>query len=295
MVVRSVEAVPMGASDATLDKSSLKAGELVVLRWDPTKHKLARWVRLQRGGDGALVEVQRTDAKGRPVEGEFGAPRSVHVATVCGRWDDRRWQKLPDELEVGKPKPSRARAGKPSLERDQLRDALFGDDGREARKKAAEAMDKLAHRWSTPPRSSRAAPSTRSPASKPEPSAIDEAKPGLSAPVDVAAWLGGAEPQARNDVASTRRACDLTQDDLAALLGVHPMTVSKWERGLSVPSDWQRAMLDALERAQARWANGAAVLRVSSFGGRVRKWLKEGVAVALYRTLATAFGGSLGL
>jgi molybdopterin-binding protein len=47
-------------------------------------------------------------------------------------------------------------------------------------------------------------------------------------------------------LASLRLAAGLTQSRLAALVGVHPMTVSKWERGVLAPNAHQRAILGAL-------------------------------------------------
>lgn len=41
----------------------------------------------------------------------------------------------------------------------------------------------------------------------------------------------------------------LTQKELGELLGVHVMTVSKWERGVSAPSDHQKQILRALTTA----------------------------------------------
>ncbi len=37
---------------------------------------------------------------------------------------------------------------------------------------------------------------------------------------------------------------DITQAHLAQLLGVHELTISKWERGLLSPSDYQKALLE---------------------------------------------------
>jgi len=50
------------------------------------------------------------------------------------------------------------------------------------------------------------------------------------------------------DVARARRRAGLTQARLARLLGVHPITVSKWERGLLAPNVRQAAILSALGR-----------------------------------------------
>jgi molybdopterin-binding protein len=48
------------------------------------------------------------------------------------------------------------------------------------------------------------------------------------------------------DVARIRRRTGLTQVSLARLVGVHPITVSKWERGLLAPNAHQRAILRAV-------------------------------------------------
>lgn len=48
------------------------------------------------------------------------------------------------------------------------------------------------------------------------------------------------------DVARLRRQHGLTQTRLARLVGVHPMTVSKWERGVLEPGPFERAILSSL-------------------------------------------------
>jgi len=54
------------------------------------------------------------------------------------------------------------------------------------------------------------------------------------------------------NVASQRRRAGLTQAALAGLLGVHPITVSKWERGLLSPNGHQRELLAALAAEPGR-------------------------------------------
>lgn len=277
-----VSKIPMGAKDETLKLATLVPGELVVLRWDLTKHKLARWVQLRQSSDSCLVQVQRVNAKGEPVPDQFGKARDMHCAHVVGRANDRRWQKLPDELREAKPKPSAARAevsqgshaaARSPANRAKAREALFGDRDQAARADSARAVDKMAARWGaadvTPELSAE---------SKRKHTRLEVDKPKHSAQSE--------------DIARVRRACDLTQEGLAALLGVHPLTVSKWERGKASPSDWQRAMLAAFERASKRWRSSG----YGSLGNQVDKWRKvDGVAMALYRLLATAYGGSLSL
>lgn len=38
---------------------------------------------------------------------------------------------------------------------------------------------------------------------------------------------------------SSRKRLKLTQAEFSCLMGVHPITVSKWERGLAEPTPWQ--------------------------------------------------------
>ena len=67
------------------------------------------------------------------------------------------------------------------------------------------------------------------------------------------------------DVARARRRAGLTQARLARLLGVHPITVSKWERGVLRPNARQAAILRALGRSARAGAGpaGAAVADVA--------------------------------
>ena len=41
-----------------------------------------------------------------------------------------------------------------------------------------------------------------------------------------------------------RESLGLTQADFASLLGVHSMTVSKWERGVTEPTPYQQALIN---------------------------------------------------
>ena len=52
-----------------------------------------------------------------------------------------------------------------------------------------------------------------------------------------------------SDARAVRRRLGLTQGELAALVGAHPMTVSKWERGVLRPPRHQARLLRALSRA----------------------------------------------
>lgn len=53
-------------------------------------------------------------------------------------------------------------------------------------------------------------------------------------------------------VTSLRRQLGLTQQSLARLLGVHPMTVSAWERDKLRLTSWQRSLVAALLLSQPR-------------------------------------------
>lgn len=58
------------------------------------------------------------------------------------------------------------------------------------------------------------------------------------------------------EIISIRKLLGLTQADFARLFDAHVMTVSKWERGVAVPSPYQIALMDKFrqtaEAADAR-------------------------------------------
>ena len=51
------------------------------------------------------------------------------------------------------------------------------------------------------------------------------------------------------DIRSTRARLGLSQVEFAQLTGVHPITVSKWERAESVPTPYQNALFDQFSEA----------------------------------------------
>jgi transcriptional regulator with XRE-family HTH domain len=51
------------------------------------------------------------------------------------------------------------------------------------------------------------------------------------------------------DIRAIREALGLNQLQFAQLLGVHPMTVSKWEREEASPTDYQAAFLSQFQAA----------------------------------------------
>jgi putative transcriptional regulator len=74
--------------------------------------------------------------------------------------------------------------------------------------------------------------------------------------------------------AALRARLGLAQGDLARLVGVHWLTVSKWERGKATPAPFQAALLAALAAAPA------------GSGPRLRELIAgEGVPRALYEAL----------
>lgn len=83
-------------------------------------------------------------------------------------------------------------------------------------------------------------------------------------------------------IATTRKRLDLTQVELATLVGVHPLTVSKWERGTATPPPHQEALLNSFEKAAA--ANARVGQTAKSF------LVTAGVALAIFVLLQAAFG-----
>lgn len=51
------------------------------------------------------------------------------------------------------------------------------------------------------------------------------------------------------NIAPLRQALGLSQAEFAQLLGVHAMTVSKWERGIAQPTPYQAALMEQFDRA----------------------------------------------
>ena len=50
-------------------------------------------------------------------------------------------------------------------------------------------------------------------------------------------------------ICKLRKQLGLNQVEFAQLVGVHPITVSKWERGGSAPSPYQNALFDQFRQA----------------------------------------------
>lgn len=78
-------------------------------------------------------------------------------------------------------------------------------------------------------------------------------------------------------ISAVRSALGLTQLELASLLGVHSITVSKWEGGRLAPSPYQVRFLEAFARShKADPRVGAEVLETMQ---------NRGVVAALYCAL----------
>lgn len=86
---------------------------------------------------------------------------------------------------------------------------------------------------------------------------------------------------ARNSTRSLREKLDLSQKALAELLGVHAMTVSKWERGVLAPSAHQRRMLRALADAA-----GKGLRATPAAAGRKKRDPVQFLATALSQAYA---------
>lgn len=90
-----------------------------------------------------------------------------------------------------------------------------------------------------------------------------------------------AKPQAPNAYRELRRLTGLTQSQLAELVGVHPVTISGWERGGTEPNPWQHAMLLAI--SQAALNSPGAPLRAC------RMLRSQGLGRALLELLKVAY------
>lgn len=74
----------------------------------------------------------------------------------------------------------------------------------------------------------------------------------------------------------------MSQVQFSQLFGVHPLTVSRWERGLLAPTPHQTALLQSFAKAQDAQAD---------IGKQVTDLLvTAGIAVALYALLRAALG-----
>jgi len=56
----------------------------------------------------------------------------------------------------------------------------------------------------------------------------------------------------KGEIKDLREALDLSQFEMAQRIGVTPMTVSRWERGISVPSPLAKMALKKLKAEKER-------------------------------------------
>jgi putative transcriptional regulator len=81
------------------------------------------------------------------------------------------------------------------------------------------------------------------------------------------------------EIVATRHLLKLGQIELASLMGVHPMTVSRWERGRVSPTAYQSAML-----TQFKLAAKNKTIRTAVAGALIA----TGIMSALYLLLNAA-------
>lgn len=82
------------------------------------------------------------------------------------------------------------------------------------------------------------------------------------------------------EIQSTREKLGLTQTQFGQLLGVHSMTVSKWERGVAVPTPYQQALINEFKAASKK-----KEVANSDISGLL---LGVGVAAALFLLLSAS-------
>lgn len=83
-------------------------------------------------------------------------------------------------------------------------------------------------------------------------------------------------------VCDVRKKMQLTQDEFAALCGVHALTVSKWERGILIPGDFQTAIILTMNTAASLYpavGRNANMLRMD-----------HGLPRALFLIFSCAYG-----
>lgn len=85
-----------------------------------------------------------------------------------------------------------------------------------------------------------------------------------------------------NSIKTLRIKLKLTQAQFAQLLGVHAITVSRWESGLAKPTDYQAGMMESFEVA-AR--DEAAIQALGTV------LVSSGAIAAVFLLLQAALGG----
>jgi len=88
------------------------------------------------------------------------------------------------------------------------------------------------------------------------------------------------------DIRTTREALTLTQAQFAQLLGVHWVTVSKWERGEATPPPYQAGLISKFREATvAKKDIGLTVAEVL---------VTAGVVAAIFLILSAVFAATKG-
>ena len=82
------------------------------------------------------------------------------------------------------------------------------------------------------------------------------------------------------DIKAIRKRLNLSQIQLASILGVHWVTVSKWERGAIAPDAYRQALLSRFDSASQKPESGSNLVNVL---------MGAGVAAALFMLLKSAF------
>lgn len=83
-------------------------------------------------------------------------------------------------------------------------------------------------------------------------------------------------------IQAARIALSVSQPIMAQLLGVHEVTISKWENGRLRPSPWQEGLLRAFADAGRLHPDIGKDISV--------RVIRDGVPSALHHVLAAAFG-----
>jgi putative transcriptional regulator len=71
----------------------------------------------------------------------------------------------------------------------------------------------------------------------------------------------------RQSLRNLRKQLRLSQAEFGQLVGAHPMTVSKWERGVLQPSAYQVALFERFHIASVGDTSSLAVKRLLASGG----------------------------
>jgi len=89
-----------------------------------------------------------------------------------------------------------------------------------------------------------------------------------------------------------RETLGISQKQLASLVGVHPMTVSKWERGTAHPNSFQFGLLVQLVEASIKVSNPNIPWCAAAVASEImEEESSRGVIYCLYKFLSIAYDG----